>query len=106
MTRCARGTEVDAVFGRQFARERNARRLSYHNDFSAFVGDPAQNPFRNSITNRGRPPGEFLPTSGGKSSDVAKLRRYRCASGWLAIVALLGNVLTAYVPAKAGADRR
>ena len=33
--------------------------------------------------------------------DVAKLRRYRCASGWLAIVALLGNVLTAFVPAKA-----
>ena len=33
--------------------------------------------------------------------DVAKLRRYRCASGWLAIVALLGNVLAAFVPAKA-----
>lgn len=28
-------------------------------------------------------------------------RRYWCASGWIAIVALLGNVLTAYVPAKA-----
>ena len=34
-------------------------------------------------------------------TDVAKLRRYRCASGWLAIVALLGNVLAAFVPAKA-----
>ena len=32
---------------------------------------------------------------------MAKLRRCRRASGWLAIVALLGNVLTAYVPAKA-----
>jgi hypothetical protein len=30
---------------------------------------------------------------------VAKLRRYRCASGWLAIVALVGNVLAAFVPA-------
>jgi FtsP/CotA-like multicopper oxidase with cupredoxin domain len=42
----------------------NAKRLSYHNDFSAFVGDPAQNPFRNPVTNRGpmegRPPGEFF----------------------------------------------
>ena len=64
MTRLARGTEVDAVFGGQFAGERNARRLSYHNDFSAFVGDPATNPFRNPVTNRGpiegRPPGEFF----------------------------------------------
>ena len=34
-------------------------------------------------------------------TDVAKLRRYGCASGWLAIVALLGNVLAAFVPAKA-----
>ena len=34
-------------------------------------------------------------------TDVAMLRRYRCASGWLAIVALLGNVFAAFVPAKA-----
>ena len=34
-------------------------------------------------------------------TDVAKLRRCRCASGWLAIVALLGNVLGAFVPATA-----
>ena len=42
----------------------NAKRLSYHNDFSSYVGDPALNPFRNPITNRGpmegRPPGEFF----------------------------------------------
>ena len=42
----------------------NAKRLSYHNDFSSFVGDPAANPFRNPITNRGpmegRPPGDFF----------------------------------------------
>ena len=64
MTPFARGAEVDAVFGGQFANERNAKRLSYHNDFSAFVGDPAQNPFRNPVTNRGplegRPPTEFF----------------------------------------------
>ncbi len=42
----------------------NAKRLSYHNDFSSYVGDPALNPFRNPITNRGpmegRPPREFF----------------------------------------------
>ena len=42
----------------------NAKRLSYHNDFSSFVGDPAANPFRNPITNHGpmegRAPGEFF----------------------------------------------
>jgi len=42
----------------------NAKRLSYHNDFSSYVGDPALNPFRNPVTNRGpmegRPPGEFF----------------------------------------------
>src|SRR5262245_22583550 len=42
----------------------NARRLSYHNDFNAFVGPLSQNPFRNPVTNRGpmegRPPGEFF----------------------------------------------
>src|SRR5215510_2170961 len=42
----------------------NAKRLSYHDDFSNYVGDPALNPFRNPVTNRGpmegRPPGEFF----------------------------------------------
>ena len=64
MTPLAGGGEIDAVFGGQFANERAARRLSYHEDFSAYVGDPADNPFRNPITNRGplegRPPTEFF----------------------------------------------
>ena len=64
MTPSPRGAEIDAVFGGQFANERAARRLSYHEDFSAYVGDPADNPFRNPITNRGplegRPPTEFF----------------------------------------------
>src|SRR5215475_3318415 len=42
----------------------NAKRLSYHDDFSNYVGDPALNPFRNPVTGRGpmegRPPGEFF----------------------------------------------
>src|SRR5262245_14693408 len=42
----------------------NARLLSYHNDFNAFLGPLGQNPFRNPVTNRGpmdgRPPGEFF----------------------------------------------
>jgi FtsP/CotA-like multicopper oxidase with cupredoxin domain len=42
----------------------NAKRLSYHNDFSAYVGDPGLNPYRNLVTNRGpmegRAPGEFF----------------------------------------------
>jgi FtsP/CotA-like multicopper oxidase with cupredoxin domain len=71
MTPSPRGAEIDAVFGGQFANERAARRLSYHNDFNDFVdpvtGQPVpadQNPFRNPITNRGplegRPPSEFF----------------------------------------------
>jgi len=63
LARLARGNEVDAAFP-GLAGEPNARRLSYHNDFSTFTGDPARNPFRNPITNRGpmegRPPGEFF----------------------------------------------
>ncbi|MBO0881279.1 MAG: hypothetical protein J2P17_13205, partial [Mycobacterium sp.] len=59
-----RGNETDAAFTGPFANELAARRLSYHDDFSAFQGDPAQNPFRNPITNRGpnegRPPTEFF----------------------------------------------
>ena len=42
----------------------NAKRLSYHTDFSNYVGDPTLNPFRNPITNRGpmegRAPGEIF----------------------------------------------
>jgi manganese oxidase len=64
MTPLARDGEVDAVFTGQFAGERPARRLSYHNDFSSYEGDPEQNPFRNPITTRGpiegRPPTEFF----------------------------------------------
>ena len=64
MTPVARDGEIDAAFGGQFANERSARRMSYHNDFNAYVGDPAENPFRNPLTNRGpiegRPPTEFF----------------------------------------------
>ena len=61
LTRTANG---DAVFPAGLGYD-NAKRLSYHNDFSNFQGDPAdQNPFRNPVTNRGpmegRPPGEFF----------------------------------------------
>ena len=63
LTQLARGNEIDAAFS-GLTGEPNARRLSYHNDFSAFVGNPSNNPFRNPITNRGpmegRPPGEFF----------------------------------------------
>ena len=63
LARLARGAEVDGTFT-GFAGEPNARRFSYHNDFSAFVGDQEKNPFRNPITKRGptegRPPGEFF----------------------------------------------
>src|SRR5215510_1475454 len=56
-----RGAETDAAFGGAFAGERNARRLSYHTDFTANPADPN---FRNPITNRGpiegRPPGEVF----------------------------------------------
>ena len=61
MTQLQRGAETDAAFGGQFAGERAARRLSYHNDFSADPTDPA---FTNPLTGRGpiegRPPTEFF----------------------------------------------
>ena len=60
MTPFARGAEVDAVFGGQFANERNARRLSYHNDFSASGGTAFKNPITNRGPLEGRPPGEFF----------------------------------------------
>jgi FtsP/CotA-like multicopper oxidase with cupredoxin domain len=53
---------VDAAFSGQYAGQPNAKRMSYHNDFSNFGGPVADNPFRNPVTNRGpmegRPPGE------------------------------------------------
>jgi len=60
MTPFARGAEVDAVFGGQFAGERNARRLSYHNDFNASGGTAFKNPITNRGPLEGRPPGEFF----------------------------------------------
>ncbi len=62
MTPSPREGEVDAAFGGQYAGQPNAKRMSYHNDFSNFGGPVADNPFRNPVTNRGpmegRPPGE------------------------------------------------
>ena len=60
MTPLARGAEVDAVFGGQFANERAARRLSYHTDFSASGGTAFKNPITNRGPLEGRPPGEFF----------------------------------------------
>jgi FtsP/CotA-like multicopper oxidase with cupredoxin domain len=61
VTKLIRGQETDAVFTGSLAGERNARRLSYHTEFTA---DPANPQFRNPITNRGpiegRPPGEVF----------------------------------------------
>src|SRR5262245_10054849 len=61
VTPLIRGKETDAVFGGAFTGERNAKRLSYHTDFTANPADPQ---FRNPITNRGpiegRPPGELF----------------------------------------------
>jgi len=59
----SRASNGDAIFpaGSGYP---NAKRLSYHDDFSNYVGDPALNPFRNPVTGRGpmegRPPGEFF----------------------------------------------
>jgi manganese oxidase len=64
MVSTARDGETDAAFTGPLAAERPARRLSYHNDFSAYAGDPELNPFRNPLTGRGpvegRPPTEFF----------------------------------------------
>src|SRR6476661_2961805 len=61
VTRSPRGSEVDAVWGGGYGGEPNARRLSYHTDFTA---DPTDPQFKNPITNRGpmegRPPGEIF----------------------------------------------
>jgi manganese oxidase len=62
MTPSVRGGEADAAFSGQYAGQPDAKRMSYHNDFSNFGGPVADNPFRNPVTNRGpmegRPPGE------------------------------------------------
>ena len=59
----SRASNGDAVFPASSGYP-NAKRLSYHDDFSSYVGDPALNPFRNPVTGRGpmegRPPGEFF----------------------------------------------
>src|SRR6185295_11974857 len=62
MTPVPHNVETDAQWGGEYANERAACRLSYHNDYNAYVGDPNLNPFRNVVSNRGpcegRPPTE------------------------------------------------
>jgi len=64
MTKVVRGTETDAAFGGGLAGERNARRLSYHTDFSTPPPGTTKADFTNPITGRGpiegRPPGEVF----------------------------------------------
>jgi FtsP/CotA-like multicopper oxidase with cupredoxin domain len=64
ITKLVRGTETDAVFGGAFAGERNARRLSYHTDFSTPPPGTTKADFTNPITGKGpiegRPPGEVF----------------------------------------------
>src|SRR5262245_56845220 len=59
ITKAPRNGEFDAVFGGAFAGERPARRLSYHNEFTA---DPTNPAFINPITGvgpiEGRPPND------------------------------------------------
>src|SRR5262249_21735700 len=62
MTKLVRGNETDAVFGGAFAGERPARRLSYHNEFSALPPGTTVSEFINPITGvgpiEGRPPND------------------------------------------------
>ena len=64
MTKLIRGQETDAVFGGTLAGEPNARRLSYHTDFSTPPPDTTKADFTNPITGKGpiegRPPGEVF----------------------------------------------
>jgi FtsP/CotA-like multicopper oxidase with cupredoxin domain len=65
MTRVVRGNETDAKFGGiAYAGERNARRLSYHTDFSNPPAGTSKADFTNQLTGRGpiegRPPGEIF----------------------------------------------
>ena len=84
MTKLMRGRETDAVFGGTLAGEPNARRLSYHTDFSTPPPGTTKADFTNPITGRGpvegRPPGEvfahqrwdeFFPKVGYVLSAVA-----------------------------------
>ena len=64
MTSLIRGKETDAVFGGALAGEPNARRLSYHTDFSTPPPGTTKADFTNPITGKGpiegRPPGEVF----------------------------------------------
>ena len=64
MTPSRRGHEVDAVFGVAYASEPQARRLSYHTDYSTPPPNSQKSDFQNPITKRGpmegRPPGEIF----------------------------------------------
>jgi FtsP/CotA-like multicopper oxidase with cupredoxin domain len=64
ITRYARGSETDAMFTGAYANEPNARRLSYHTDFSNPPPGMSTADFTNPITGRGpmegRPPGEIF----------------------------------------------
>ena len=64
MTKLIRGQETDAVFGGTLAGEPNARRLSYHTDFSTPPPGTTKADFTNPITGKGpiegRPPGEVF----------------------------------------------
>ena len=64
MTKLIRGQETDAVFGGTLAGEPNARRLSYHTDFSTPPPGTTKADFTNPITGKGpiegRPPGELF----------------------------------------------
>jgi FtsP/CotA-like multicopper oxidase with cupredoxin domain len=64
ITKLVRGTETDAVFGGTLAGERNARRLSYHTDFSTPPPGTTKADFTNPVTGKGpiegRPPGEVF----------------------------------------------
>ena len=63
-TKLIRGQETDAVFGGTLAGEPNARRLSYHTDFSTPPPGTTKADFTNPITGKGpiegRPPGEVF----------------------------------------------
>jgi FtsP/CotA-like multicopper oxidase with cupredoxin domain len=64
MTSFRRGSETDAVFGGALAGEPNARRLSYHTDFSNPPAGMNKTDFANPVTKvgpmEGRPPGEVF----------------------------------------------
>jgi FtsP/CotA-like multicopper oxidase with cupredoxin domain len=64
ITKLYRGTETDAVFGGTLTGEPNARRLSYHTDFTTPPPGTTKADFTNPITGKGpiegRPPGEVF----------------------------------------------